>query len=258
MLSLNNQILGSKTRKAIAFYLAYLVRTKGSTSSGFSLLESLIAVVVVSILIVSIAPLVALSTSARVNARRIDQATQAARSYIDAVRGGVISTTNFPNSLVVSSPNALSQYTFEAIAPPTTTSFPSATMCNNSANNVAGGTVPGVCVDANGNGFSLDDPQDFFIQPMRSGPLASSTSAATDLRNQGFWLAVRVYRANALAGTAALRTGTENSCAASNTPFSSTASITCPIVTMRSQIFLPRTSTVDLNNIKSGIGSTTP
>jgi prepilin-type N-terminal cleavage/methylation domain-containing protein len=255
MLSLNNKILSSKTRRAIALYLTYLVRTKRSGDLGFSLLESLIAVAVVSILIVAIAPMVALSTSARINARRIDQATQAARSYIDAVRGGVISTTNFPNSLVVSTPNAQSQYTFESISAPSTASFPTATICNNSANNVAGGTVPGVCVDANGNGFNISDPQDFFIQPMRSGPPSSSTSAATDLRNQGFWLAVRVYRADALTGTPLADTNPRCSTLKS-TAFASSAASTCPIVTMRSQIFLPRTTTVDLNNIRDGIGST--
>jgi prepilin-type N-terminal cleavage/methylation domain-containing protein len=258
MLSLNNQILGSKTRKAIAFYFTYMVKTERSASLGFSLLESLIAVAVVSILIVSITPLVALSTSARVNARRIDQATQAARSYIDAVRGGVVPVTSFPNSLVVSTPNAQQQYTFESIAAPTTTSFPLTTICNNptTANNVPSGRVPGICVDSNGNGFSTSDPQDLIIQPMRSGPPSSSASAATDLSNQGFWLAVRVYRADALAGSLSLQTGTGSSCAASDKPFSSSTSIVCPIVTMRSQIFLPRTTTVDLNNIRSGTGST--
>ena len=239
--------------------------TKGTNlEGGFSLIESLVAAAVVSILIVSIAPMVALSTSARVNARRIDQATQAARSYVDAVRGGVIDTAGFPTTLIKNQPNAQGQYVFEdpvaanSIQPPKTSTgtgtgaiFDHTKICNNSlAANVETGKVPGICVDAGGGGWSISDPQDLFIQPMRSGSVADSTQ----LKSQGFWLAVRVYRADALAGSAPLRTGTEASCAGSKTPFSATASITCPIVTMRSQI-LPEVNSNNLEDIRKGIGS---
>jgi len=264
MLSPNNKTQISKNRNpyvikyAIKFYLTHLVKTKRSSELGFTLIESLIAAAVVAILIVSIAPMVALSTTARVNARRLDQATQAARSYIDAVRGGVIDVSQFPDSLVrnnalAASANAQGQYTFEAIAAPTATTFPSSTMCNNSANNVSGGTVPGICVDSNGDGFSINDPQDLFIQPMRSGPLRTVGTVSTDLTNQGFWLAVRVYRASALSGTTLL-TETNSGCIA-KPAFANSSPITCPIVTMRSQIYLDRTTPVNLDNIKTGIGS---
>ena len=271
MLNLNCKAVDSsnpKIKAAIAIYLSNISKkgrsTKSNKESGFTILESLVAAAVVSILIVSIAPMVALSTSARVNARRIDQATQAARSYVDAVRGGVIDTTNFPATLVKSLPNAQGQYVFEdpvaaanSIQPPKTLTgtgtgaiFDPTKICNNSlAANVDAGKVPGICVDAGGGGFSINDPQDLFIQPMRSG---SSTS--TELKSQGFWLAVRVYRADALAGSTRLRTGTEASCAGSKTPFSATASITCPIVTVRSQI-LPTTNANNLDDIRKGIGS---
>jgi type II secretory pathway pseudopilin PulG len=265
MLNLNCKADGAKTNKPhmaafLSVHISHLLKTRRSLEAeetGFTILESLVAAVVVGILIVSIAPMVALSTSARVNARRIDQATQAGRSYIDAVRGGVIDVTSFPNTLVASAPNAQDQYTFETIVPPTTTSFPPATICNNIGNNVSGGRVPGICVDANGNGFSIDDPQDFFIQPMRSGPLSSVSTASTDLKNQGFWLAIRVYRADALAAGAAFppRVGTEPECAQSKTPFSSTGTSRCPIVTMRSQIFLPTVNPKNIEDIKKGIGS---
>ena len=246
-------------------YLGNLIKIRRSPESGFSLLESLVAAAVVGILIVSIAPMVALSTSARVNARRIDQATQAGRSYIDAVRGGVINVTNFPDYLVqaniATSNNAQAQYTFEGIAPPTTTNFSAATICTNPylipaspTNNVSSGKVPGVCVDTNSNGFSINDPQDLFIQPMRSGPLSSVSTASSDLQSQGFWLAVRVYRADALAGIAALRDDKDTTCLPSKTPFASTASITCPIVTMRSQIFLPSVNPKNMDDISKGIG----
>ncbi len=274
MLNLNCKAVDTRYRKphdaiasSFAGYLSLILKTRRSLEAeetGFTILESLVAAVVVGILIVSIAPMVALSTSARVNARRIDQATQAGRSYIDAVRGGVIDVTNFPNNLVqpntAASVNAQAQYTFEAIAVPTTASFPPSTICINpykvpTTNNVPSGKVPGICVDANGNGFSIDDPQDFFIQPMRSGPFSSVATASTDLKNQGFWLAIRVYRADALAGTKPLLIGTEAQCAQGKTPFSSTGTSSCPIVTMRSQIFLPTVNPKNIDDIKKGIGS---
>ena len=218
---------------------------KRSSPSGFSLLESLIAVAVVSILIVAIAPMVALSNSARVNARRVDQATQAARSYIDAVRGGVIDTSQFPDSLVPL-PNAQGQYLFDTVAAPTNASLLS----------LSGTTVKGIRVDTNGNGFSTDDPQDLVIQPMRSGPRFSvdPASTASTLSSRGFWLGVRVYRADVFAGGATLQTGTNKEiCGRSQTPFVSTASTLCPIVTMRSQI-LPTTDANNLDDIKLGTG----
>ena len=86
MLNRNCKVEDSQTPKikiAIATYMSSISKRKRSTKllnkeAGFTILESLVAAAVVSILIVSIAPMVALSTSARVNARRIDQATQAA------------------------------------------------------------------------------------------------------------------------------------------------------------------------------------
>ncbi len=236
----------------ISLYLSSFLKSKFLSSSslkrsqsGFSLLESLIAVAVVSILIVAIAPMVALSNSARVNARRVDQATQAARSYIDAVRGGVIDTSQFPDSLVPL-PNAQGQYLFDQVAAPTNTSLLS----------LSGTTVKGIRVDTNGNGFSTDDPQDLVIQPMRSGSRYSvdPASTASNLSSRGFWLGVRVYRADAFAGSTTLQTGTDKAiCGRSQTPFVSTASILCPIVTMRSQI-LPTTDSNNLDDIKLGTG----
>ncbi len=267
----NMQKLHKVSKIAIAHHLANLVKNGRSkvlspADSGFSLLESLVAVAVVGILIAAITPMVALTTSARINSRRVDQATQAARSYIDAVRGGVIDTTNFPNNLVqsnavASSTNAQAQYTFESIVAPTLTTFPiSTTACQNIANNVPSGTVQGICVSPTGNAYSsanpqnfYSDPQNFFIQPMRSGPLNTVTTASTDLKNQGFWLAVRVYRADALFSGLTLLTGTETACSRQSS-FGNPLPRNCPLVTMRSQI-LPTVNASNLDNIRTGTGS---
>lgn len=206
-----------------------------SNQSGFSLLEALIAVVVVGILLTGIAPMVALSTAARVQARRVDQAVQVARSYADAVRSGAISTALFPTS------NTTSSYTFEGIAAPTAP--PDQTL------------MPGTLIDANNNGFSFSDPQDLVIQPIRN----RQGSTAGDLQREGFVLGIRVYRATSFTSTGvtvALKSGAlpaggdDPACATRNRVFTSTfGSITCPLVIMRVDIIPSATRTIqDLNN----------
>lgn len=213
------------------------------TEHGFSLIESLVAAVVVVVLLVSIGPMIAVSNAARVNARRVDQAVQAGKSYIEGVRGKVINTSEFPNSLI-QPVNAQSQYTFDRPAP-TAANFPIPTGCGGS---IDGGTVPGVCVDANGNGFSIDDPQDMVIQPMRSG--AGKTE--DQLRDEGFWLAVRVYRADAFASGVTLKNESECENVSSNQQVfvSTQGSRVCPLVSMRSQIVF----TLNLDSIQGGTG----
>ena len=231
----------------------YLDLSGRSLEKGFTLIESLVAAVVVTILIVSIGPMIALSTAARVNARRVDQAVQAGRGYIEAVKAGLIDTSGFPASLrnVV---NSQGQYTFN-VAAPTSETFPIPSGCtldisDPSQKNIHNGRVPGVCVDANGDGFRIDDPQDMVIQPMRSGGTDSAV-----LTNEGFWLAVRVYRADAFASGTALKTETEcESIGNSNKQiFTGTqGSQACPLVSMRSQIMfgIPL-----LDSVKTGTGS---
>jgi hypothetical protein len=114
--------------------------------------------------------------------------------------------------------------------------------------------LPGIKVDTNGDGFSADDPQDLVIQPMRSG-----APDGNNLDSQGFYMAVRVYRADAfLTDTAnppnltGIRTGVtlqtgnnEADCPNGSRVFTSTnGSLTCPLVVMKVDIY-PADSTLD-------------
>ncbi|MFM7888507.1 MAG: prepilin-type N-terminal cleavage/methylation domain-containing protein [Pseudanabaena sp.] len=161
-----------------------LIKYLLSNQSGFSLLEALMAIVVVSILMTAILPMIILTTATRVQSRRVDLATQAARSYIDGVRSGVIDITTagaafpFINDNAVDS--ARNQY-FQSIAAPS------------SVNIASLNGIQGIKVDTNGNGFNVTDSQDLVIQPMRTGGIATGTELAT----QGFYMQVRVYRADA-------------------------------------------------------------
>lgn len=166
---------GTKGKKYLGEISYILISSKKPCQSGFTLIESLVAMVVVTSLLVGIAPLLAITALTRVQARRIDLASQAASSYINGVRGGVITIPDRPSTVT----DTTVARDLKDVAPPTTWT-----------------TDMGTRVDTNGNGFSVDDPADLVIQPIRNG-----LSATTDVQRkvaitQGFDLYVRVYRAD--------------------------------------------------------------
>lgn len=61
-----------------------------SPEAGYTIIEGLVAMIMVAALMVAVAPVIAFSVGTRVQARRVELASQAARSYIDAVRSGDI------------------------------------------------------------------------------------------------------------------------------------------------------------------------
>jgi hypothetical protein len=130
-------------------------------------------------MLIGISPLVVISASARVQARRIDLATQAGRSYIDGLRSNSIP----PPSTVTD----LTQADL-GVGPPT--GLPS---------------DPGACLDKNLN--RLDDcSQNPFlvIQAMRNGPppVDSDGDGKYDPIPAGYCVGIRVYRGDAFEGGA--------------------------------------------------------
>ena len=69
-----------------------------SQEAGYTIIESLVAMIVVSVLMIAIAPVMAFSVATRVQAKRIEMATQAAKTYMDGLRSGAIKkgTKGFP------------------------------------------------------------------------------------------------------------------------------------------------------------------
>ncbi len=167
-----------------------------SRQSGFTIAESLMAVVVVSILMAAIAPAIALSVATRVQARRIEQASQAARAYVDGVKAGTITAPS--HSVAQSSFATVGQTTSPTpIAPPTGGSL--SLSCGSPTTGLdAGATTNYYCPNTttsslyciNGDqtaGCSSNSVRDLIVQSYRS-----VTSIPTD---QNYILGVRVYRA---------------------------------------------------------------
>jgi type II secretory pathway pseudopilin PulG len=71
-------------------------------------MESLIAMVVVSSLMLAISPVLILSASTRVQSRRVELSAQIARSFIDGVRSGRITAEDIPTVNININQNALS------------------------------------------------------------------------------------------------------------------------------------------------------
>jgi len=143
-----------------------------SRDGGYTIIESLVAMIVVSVLMIAIAPVMAFSVATRVQARRVELATQAARTYIDALRTGAIkpSDTWFPKRASGELADA-----------------PVQTDGKNT-----------YCVDMDGDGVcKTDSTKDFYVQGAWRNPDPSITP--TDPTPKGYQLLVRVYRADSFA-----------------------------------------------------------
>ncbi len=139
-----------------------------SRDGGYTIIESLVAMIVVSVLMIAIAPVMAFSVATRVQARRMELATQAARAYIDALRTGAI---KFPD-----------------------TRFPSNADTPTSANTL--------CIDL-GAGCDPGSNKTLLVQ----GVLQNLTNPApADPTTTGYSLTVRVYRGDAFSSTGSMKT----------------------------------------------------
>jgi prepilin-type N-terminal cleavage/methylation domain-containing protein len=172
-----------------------------SSQSGFTIIESLVALIVAGILLAAIAPVLVLSTATRVQARRVEQATQAAKAFIDGVGAKTISDVD------------------KKIAVTTLSAATSARTVSSSSNDylLSGVLVPSTdkkglfCFNKDGTIIAPSNPTtapsstscatvQFYIQAFR---LAVTGSDAD--KGQGYRLAVRVYRGDAFIGTDALK-----------------------------------------------------
>ncbi|PSB34515.1 hormogonium polysaccharide secretion pseudopilin HpsB [Chlorogloea sp. CCALA 695] len=166
-----------------------------SSQSGFTIIESLMAVVVVSILMAAIAPAIALSVATRVQAKRVEQASQAARAYVDGVKAGTIIAPT--HTVTLSEVNATTKVftsarsTFAAIAAPTSTgSFtctsPTTSPVTTTNYYCTENTTTSSLYCINGDetaGCSSNSVRDLIIQSFRT------------TNDKNYLLGVRVYRA---------------------------------------------------------------
>jgi len=144
-----------------------LQNSSKSRDGGYTIIESLVAMIVVSVLMIAIAPVMAFSVATRVQARRVELATQAARSYIDALRTGSLAGPT--------------------LAAPADTGFPT---FDSALNPPAPGSLGGLyCYDLDETPGCTNSKKDFYVQGVHN-----VNNNPTDT---GYSLTVRVYRADA-------------------------------------------------------------
>jgi prepilin-type N-terminal cleavage/methylation domain-containing protein len=140
-----------------------------SRDGGYTIIESLVAMIVVSVLMIAIAPVMAFSVATRVQARRVELASQAATAYINALRVGAIEPSN---------PQPTPFPARDTSVPP---AFPPAPQTSNGL----------YCVDLDQTAGCAGN-KDFFIQGLWRNP----ANATNDPTTTGYELTVRVYRAD--------------------------------------------------------------
>ena len=139
------------------------------------------AIVVVSILLLAVSPVIVLSVATRVQSRRVELATQVARTYIDGVRTRAI---NDPPTITGN---------LEDYAAPI-----SSGNLNCVANSYCSSMLDLYCMDFDGSGCSNSSLKDVVVQAFRVNP------ASTDA-DQGYRLGLRVYRADAFKDSGSLK-----------------------------------------------------
>lgn len=165
-----------------------------STQAGYTLLESMVAMVLVGILAASISPIFGFWIASRVQARRAELAGMAARTYIDGVRSDVIDDPDF----YTTNPNSVSEVDVGELqcddsnkycAQPTLTNQ-GAFFCIN--NDDQPGCQSSSVLDMVLHVGSFNPLPEFYQDS--EGKLLSSGEANYDI---GYNLDVRVYRADA-------------------------------------------------------------
>jgi prepilin-type N-terminal cleavage/methylation domain-containing protein len=190
---------------------------------GFTIIESLVAIVVVSILLAAIAPVIAISVATRVQARRVELASQATRAYIDGVRTQAILPPAPPPSST------------KLAAYPAPTPLGSLNCAANSYCTTAGATSTTAtnlyCIDFDGDGkCKHTSTRDMIVQAFRPN---------SDNPGTGYLLGIRVYRADAFSGNTLLARNNAGGNNEKITQLSFTAGVgqrTVPLVEMTTDI----------------------
>ncbi|MEH2240646.1 hormogonium polysaccharide secretion pseudopilin HpsB [Nostoc sp.] len=169
-----------------------------SNESGFTIIESLVAMLVVAILLVAIAPVLVMSTATRVQAKRVELATGAAKAFIDAIKSKTISEASITDAmtpvLTAASSRTLSTsnngYLLSSVAVPTDAT---SLYCFHNDGKI---TIPSDCTT-----YKTTSPVQFYIQAFGNAVGTISTSTTQIDSGQSYRLGVRVYRSDAEFGT---------------------------------------------------------
>jgi type II secretory pathway pseudopilin PulG len=157
-----------------------------NSESGFTIIESLLGIVIITIMLVGIAPVLTLAVANRVQAKRVEAASQAAQGYIDSVRSGRISHPQRSANVFEMRSDSLADHPVPNKA---------ALNCPTASAYCTGPTINLFCVDGDDDGVcTADNAKDLIVQGFGYVPNDRGT-----VNPQGYYsykLGVRVYRAD--------------------------------------------------------------
>ncbi|MGB7440598.1 MAG: hormogonium polysaccharide secretion pseudopilin HpsB [Coleofasciculaceae cyanobacterium] len=159
-----------------------------TSQSGFTIIESLVAIMVVSILLISIAPVIVLSAATRLQAKRIERASEAARGYINSVQADALLDPPISDATQI---NAVPAPTVGAL------SCPGDDYCTAPAAPAANYNL--YCFDNDGGG--CNSMMDMVVQAFGYNPTATDPDNNINAL-KGYELGIRVYRADGFSETA--------------------------------------------------------
>ena len=159
----------------ITFFKKSKTNSKIRTEQGFTLVESLMGIVVISVVAVVITPPIVISTATRVQNRRAEQAMQLAQAEVDRIRVFVEQGGDYSAKLPPILTGTIANGNVAAVAAPT--SF------------VATRTLADVSTEAFGVDVDNDSQIDYYVQTFRD----NDTNVIVAGTLVAFQMGVRVY-----------------------------------------------------------------
>lgn len=180
-----------------------------TSESGYTILEGIMAILMVTVMLTLVGPVIAFSVGTRVQAKRIELASQAAKAYVDSLRAGSLPPP-VDNNLTDAS-------AFKDRLPLNSGQADGGVLDCDPKTNVQGfcnNTKTLYCVSFDGNNTcSNESLVDMIVQAQSCYP--SPGGETPDVaKDKGYHLLVRVYRANAfgkLTGTEGFKAGKSDS-----------------------------------------------
>jgi prepilin-type N-terminal cleavage/methylation domain-containing protein len=227
-----------------------------SSQAGFTLIESLMAILVVTIMMIAISPAIVLSVATRVQTKRLEMGINASRTYIDAVRSGNIFKANgekapSPPITAYTTPNEVDVPSGGALDCPepaqpigiTSTSVPRFFKCE-----TEGTEFYLYCVDNDDtpNGCEADSTKDMIVQGFGISQALNPPTDPEEKAAKGYRLGVRVYRADAFKDSQALKKSVAPDKREAKTVTSGLGDRKAPLVETTTEIVTNQTNYSDL------------
>jgi type II secretory pathway pseudopilin PulG len=197
------------------------------SQEGYTILEGLMAVVVVSVMLLAIGPVIAFSVGTRVQAKRVELATQAGKSYIDWVK-----TAPNPDETETRHPKQTALTDAPATGDLTDTCELQDGYCTTDKKLY--------CVNLDSDpakqGCQTDSPVDMVVQPI----ITNITDATKP--ESGYKMQVGVYRANSFVAGVTLKAATKSDSLTTN----AVGNRSLPLIVMTTEVLPSGATFVDL------------